>query len=381
MTLQKISSFKSLLESSEGVHLTAYLENRADLIQLKKQLREILITAQEYLHPVMKQDEEARFLEPIRALLEDTRLLKEMRGNIGIFRTQDAFRILNLPIEVENTCVVATSFHVKPLLRWMQMDREFLLVGLGRDSAVLYHGNQTSFKYLDEAVYPEAIVKANSEASYQDLKDKRKRKKVLDETMEWLSQWIEELTAKYKPILFLAGDKEMVSGLVGHLNYENLYPETVSSKFNESNVPELCAAVRLILRKEARTQLELALLEFHEANNLNIASKNIFQIARAAVQGKVKKLMITDGIKIFGKLNKRTGGLAIHPAHLDHEDDCLLDDLAQEVLAHGGEVIVVKNEDIPKGRPILAIVGKECENLAQTVHVGQQLTSDLSIPA
>ena len=57
--------------------------------------------------------------------------------------------------------------------------------------------------------------------------------------------------------------------------------------------------------------------------------KNIFQIAKAAVQGKIRKLIVADGIQIFGKLDKHTGGVSINPAHLDHEDDDLLDDLSQ----------------------------------------------------
>ncbi|MBY0383581.1 hypothetical protein K2X05_00350, partial [bacterium] len=35
-----------------------------------------------------------------------------------------------LPIDIENVSVVSTSFHVKPLLRWLQADREFLLLGI-----------------------------------------------------------------------------------------------------------------------------------------------------------------------------------------------------------------------------------------------------------
>ena len=70
----------------------------------------------------------------------------------------------------------------------------------------------------------------------------------------------------------------------------------------------------------------------------------------------MKKLIVASEIKIFGRLDKNTGGLAIHPFDLDHEDDDILDDLAQTVLASGGEVVVASKDDIPKGRPALAIV-------------------------
>ena len=61
-------------------------------------------------------------------------------------------------------------------------------------------------------------------------------------------------------------------------------------------------------------------------------------------------------MNIFGKINKDTGGLAIHPFHLDHEDDDILDDLAQAVIKYGGEVVVAPTDQIPSGRPILALL-------------------------
>ena len=56
---------------------------------------------------------------------------------------------------------------------------------------------------------------------------------------------------------------------------------------------------------------------------------------------------------------------------MDHEDDDILDDLAQIVLSQGGEVIVASKNEIPKGRPILAILddgGKEIEKIKNIRH-------------
>jgi hypothetical protein len=105
-------------------------------------------------------------------------------------------------------------------------------------------------------------------------------------------------------------------------------------------------------------------MEFYQAEDLNLAIKNIFQIAKAAIKGKVRKLVIADGINIFGKIDRKSGGLSIHPTHLDHEDDDILDDLAQEVLAQGGEVVVASRDEIPKGRPALAILERPDSELS-----------------
>jgi hypothetical protein len=142
MITLKQTTLKPLLESNEGVHLTAYLVHRGSLIDLKSQIRRVISEAYEYLSPVMTPAEKKHFLEPIDALLQDVRIFKQMKGHIGVFRNKDVFRVLNIPIDIKSSCQIATSFHVKPLLRWLQGDQEFLFLGLDRESAHLYMGSQ-----------------------------------------------------------------------------------------------------------------------------------------------------------------------------------------------------------------------------------------------
>jgi hypothetical protein len=356
MVVSKEKVLQPILKSSDGIHLTAYVPAWSNMIELRKKVREIAVIAEEYLSPVMSKNEISSFLEPIEKLTSDAGLLKNFIGNLAIFRTKNSIRILSVPIEVEFTCVVATTFHIKPLLRWVQQDKEFLFLGLSKNYASLYSGTQSSFSYLDDAIYPESLRRIGLNEGNESLKELRKKRTDLEATMKWLAGWVNDMTQKQKPTLFLAGDNHMVRLLAKHLKYENLYPESLYASFDESKTGEIRNIIRAILRKEARYRLEQALVEFWCAEDLNLAKKNIFQIAKAAVAGKVKKLIIADDFKIFGKLNKKTGCLSINPVDLDHEDDDILDDLAQTVLNYGGEVIVAKRDEIPKGRPILAIL-------------------------
>ena len=93
-----------------------------------------------------------------------------------------------------------------------------------------------------------------------------------------------------------------------------------------------------------------------------MTNKNIFQIAKAAIKGKIKKLIIAEEVSIFGKVDWYSGDLSIHPSHTNHEDDDILDDLAQEVLSHGGEVLVLPREEIPENRTILALLENDESN-------------------
>lgn len=365
LTSKKIT-LKPLLESAEGVHLTAYLVNRGTLVDLKSQLREAIDQAYEWLNPVMSVEERNKFLEPLDSLLMDARIFKQMKGNIGIFRNQDSFRVLNIPVEVEQTCQVATSFHVKPLLRWLQADQEFLLLGLEKDAAHLYLGSQDSFKLVDSILFPEKFKNKEYFGDYKSLKKARQRKLMEDETFTWLNDWISQLTKTSKPKLFVAGEKSMVEGLNRSLNYKNVVKAPIANYFSKNNVSEVCSTIRKILKADSKAAIEKALMEFRFAEEGNRTRKNIFQISRAVVQGRVRKLIVSDELSIFGKIDKKSGGLAIHPFDLDHEDDDILDDLAQMVLSQGGEVIVASRNEIPKGRPILAILDDDDKELEKT---------------
>lgn len=341
MLTSRQMTLKPLLDSKGGIHLTVYLVNRGNLIDIKSQIRVAMDEASEWLGAVMTSDERKKFLEPLDALLHDARIFKQMKGNIGLFKNETLFRVLNIPVDIEQSCQVATSFHVKPLLRWLQGDQDFLLLGLEKEKAFLYFGNGSSLKLVDSILFPETFKSA--------------------QTFNWLNEWILYLTKKSTPKLFVAGDSTLVKLLNQSLTYNNTVKTPIAHSFKNQNIIGICQNIRRILKSESNKSLEKALFEFKLAEEGHRAKKNIFQISKAVVQGKVRKLIVTDELNIFGKIDQSTGGLAIHPVDLDHEDDCILDDLAQMVLSQGGEVIIAKRNEIPKGRPILAILDEDTQ--------------------
>lgn len=364
MLTSKQMILKPILESKDGIHLSAYLVNRGNLIDLKSQLRTTINETSGWLDSAMTPEERKKFLEPLDALLLDARIFKQMAGNIGIFRNKDFFRILNIPVEVEQSCQVATTFHVKPLLRWLQTDREFLLLGIEKDSAHLYLGSQDSFKRIDSILFPDSFKDRGFLGGYLGLKESRRNRLRQAETFAWLNEWISELTTHSKPKLFVAGDKAQVERLNRSLKYPEAVNAAIANSFGPHNVHDICLNIRKLLKEESNKSLEKALLEFRFAEDDNRTRKNIFQIAKAVVEGRVQKLIVTDELSIFGRIDEKSGGLAIHPYDLDHEDDDVLDDLAQMVLSQGGEVVIAKRDEIPNGRPILAILedgGQELE--------------------
>jgi hypothetical protein len=350
---------KNILDSANGLHLTIYIKFDGNILNFRRKLTALLETPTAHLESVLTPEQLNKFLAPIEALARDNSLLKKMRGNIGVFRKNDLFRCVSLPIEIEETSVVADTFHIKPLLKWAQTDQEFLLIGLKYEGATLYKGTQSDFRKIDEAVYPEALRRYDDDGGYVSLKERRQQRAELQHTMEWLSLWVKDLTKNTKTTVFLAGSNDVVKAFIKNYQSAKLYPETIDGYFSENKAIDIIRNIRMILRLDSQIKISDSLNEFELAKNLKHTKTNIFQIARAALKGNVRKLVVAEDFSVFGKLDKHSGGVAIHATDMDHEDDCLLDDLAQTVLLNGGEVIVAKKSDIPNGKVIMAILNNE----------------------
>lgn len=359
MILEKKTILTPILSSTDGVHLTAYLSNDGELEDLKRQLNEVIEEARECLVPVQTSEQIKKFLEPLESLLADASLMKKMKDNIGLFRNANSFRILNIPIDVHSQCHVATTFHVKPLLKWMQVDHDFLILALNRESLHLYSGSQTQLYKVATVAMPDIFKQTYTTQLSRFRKASRQIRNDRESFFKWLSQWFAQKTENTNLKVFLVGDKFLIDGFLKHNKYDNVIESPVSYYFDESNMSEITDCIRRILKADARKVLENSLQEFRFADDENRAKKNIFQIAKAAVEGRIKKLIVAEGISIFGKIDKKTGGLSIHPFDLDHEDDDILDDLAQTVMANGGEVVVAPRQEMPKGRTALAILNNE----------------------
>ena len=363
MSSQKERELGPLLRSKDGLHLTIYLKNIGGLKDLRHQINHAIDLSREFLSSAVPVAEQAKFLDPLRNLSQDSGVLSGIKGNLGIFRNKDTFRVVSIPTDVEFTCIVATSFHIKPLLKWMQMDREFLLLGIEEGCAHLYSGSMYSIDRRDTVLFPEILRPDIDRNNYFSLKANAQRRAKLDQTAEWLNDWILDVTQGLKPQLYLAGPHKFTEALTKKIKYRHFKPEIIRHSFSQSQLGDVCSEIRARIRKDVQHLVELSLNEFLDAELYRKGERNLFQVAKAVWAGRVRKLIIADGVQLFGKVDKKTGGISLHETDLDHEDDDVLDDLAQHVLAKGGEVVVAQKDQIPPGRLALAILKDEPRKL------------------
>jgi hypothetical protein len=353
-------SLSSILRSKSGVHLSAYLKNDGNLENLRKKLGSYLEKAEEQLDPVLSHAEKTEFLRPLRELMFDAHTLREMRGNLALFRKENYFQCKALNTEIEEVCVLADTFHIKPIIKWAQVDQEFVLLTLGWEGFSGYQGSLNSFRKTHSMGLPKSLKKSKRPRLKQQFA------KVL------------EFIGDQERILFLAGNPELAAAFVKETQVENFYPQTLEPVNFPDGIDDICQKIRSVLTQDAEQRLKQTIQDFDVGGRMQTAKTSFFSIAREAVRGNVQKLIIAEDFHLFGKLDPLTGQVDIHPGDLDYKDDCLLDDVAQAVLLSGGEVVVAKQSEIPKEKPIMAFLNKppidlRADNLNFRKYIGVHL--------
>ncbi len=331
-----------LIASNKGIHISAYIENMGVQKDVKLQLREAVDTATEILEPVISETELKRLLSPIERLISDDRALKNLASNFAVFRTFETFRVLPIPTEIEQICVVSDSFHVKPLLSWVQADPEFLVFALDKTSVSIYAGSDKNVDFIDH-------YKHNAYAGEPTRKDFR-------DCFDRLNEWLKHQNVSQSKKIFIASQEKLGSKQIACIDLPNVY---LLNRNIGSNIKNIAEAARQKMKELNERELERNLIDFNFALAMEMTQNNIADIAKYAVKGEVAKLIIARDVNVFGKVNRTSGKLTINPFQLDHEDDDILDDLAQIVVQNGGKVITIDKDRIPGKRVAIAIRNQE----------------------
>jgi hypothetical protein len=83
---------------------------------------------------------------------------------------------------------------------------------------------------------------------------------------------------------------------------------------------------------------------------------DVSAVAAAAVQGRVRTLLVDADVVLPGVLDRETGAVTTVERTVAGVDD-LLDDIAEVVTSRGGEVVIVPSQEMPSGTGLAAIYG------------------------
>ena len=117
---------------------------------------------------------------------------------------------------------------------------------------------------------------------------------------------------------------------------------------------ELHARAWPIARIVLRENEERALEKYRRAAAAGRSSDRLEAIVREAQRGRVRRLFVALGVRVWGTVDRTTGRVHRTDAQQGSHDDDVLDDVAEAVIIRGGQVITVPRDRMPDGLDVVA---------------------------
>ncbi len=285
---------------------------------------------------------------------------------LAAFAARDFKAQFRLIDPVEELVIVASSFHVRPLIAQLQANRHFFLLTVSQKHSQLFRGSRLGLSpveigapaSLEDAIgvdQREHMVAQRSGATggrtrgifsgqgtggapaHEDL---LRYFRAIDERL-----WA-ELKHENAPLV-LACPLEYEPHFRAVSRYPHLATKFLHGNFEHSTVEQLHELAWPIAHEEAERNETRWIDEFGSFAAHGKGTSELSEIARFAVQGRVRELMLADGEHVWGNFDRATGALDIASPQAGPQGEDVLDDIAETVLQRGGHVLSLEKTRMP----------------------------------
>jgi hypothetical protein len=330
--------------------------------------------AREQLGGAMSASEAKKFMEPVEKLSTPT-FWTEHSAGLAVFHSRDHSAVYRLPVKFERTIVVSDSFHIRPLVRFLQSNQRYFLLSLSQNYVRLFKGSANGLGPVDIHALPRSLEDALG-------KEERERSihvhfgatggknpihggagKSDTSRDEDLLRFFRAVDAALWPILrdervplVLAAPQRELPMYRSITRYTHVAEKGLHGNFAEARMEDLHAKAWPIVQEIVDARMNEVRAQYDRLVSRSRALDEIRGIASYAVQGRVHQLLLERDSRLWGRLDKSSGSLELHGKDRAQGDDDVLDDLAEAVLLRGGDVFAVEKSRMPSKSPVAAIL-------------------------
>lgn len=313
----------------------------------------------------------AAMVETLRTLEESPHWEHSLDG-LAVFLSPDLAVAYRLPIEMPERVVIADSFHVKPLLRFLRANARYFVLSVSQNAVSLYEGSPFGAGTVDVRTLPQSLRDAIGVPEYDRAvtahgggmggvafhgrgPGKEETKEALLKYFRAIDKGLREFLRDERAPLLLASVRYYHPIYREANTYPHLLPEMLEGNYEHVNGDRIHAeAWPIVSDRFARQAAEWA-DRYRSLVGGGLASDDIDAIAVAAISGRVRTVLAAEGETVWGRLDRRTGAVTYHDRQIGAEDDDLVDDLCEECLKRGADVYVVPRDAMPTASPIAAV--------------------------
>lgn len=310
-----------------------------------------------------------RLLAPFDPML-DAAFWRGTLDGFAAFTANGYTRHFRVPAEVPERVIVSDTFHVRPLIRYLQSQRRWYVLCLAGNEVRFFEATATGLAAKNVPDMPRTPEDADIVTSEKPGLSSHssggghlvqhggsEARSASEDRARWfraIDQAVCRLLRDEQAPLVLAGVSRVLGAYRSVSRYPNLVSTNVEGNFVRAKPEDLFARAAPAATAALRTRESEAVDEYQRMNGAMRSSDDLTVIAAAAVQGRVRRLMIERGRTVRGSFDRVTGEVKKRAAREDAYGDDVLDDLAGAVLVRGGEVFVVEKPRMPTKSPVAA---------------------------
>lgn len=321
-------------------------------------------------------------LGELKQLIKTPPFWSYQSNTLVIYLAPDFLRLLRLPINAKDAVITGRNFYLRPLFRMTQGNGVYFVLTLSRKSSTLYACTRDTISQLDfeplpsmpevlELVEDEAQIQfhTGSQPTIGGNSGGRRRaamffghgggpEKIDVRTTEYfraLDEAVCDILGLQETPLVLAGDGPLHSLYRNESRYPNVMQSGIDGNFETGDEQKLHAESWPIVRSVFEDDSNSALRRFNEIGDRDLVLDTLLPLIPAAHFGAVDTLILASDAWARASYNPESIELEIGKESAYGLDE-LYDLAARATFQNGGTVIIVEREELPAGKPAVAIL-------------------------
>lgn len=314
--------------------------------------------------------------------LQDTSLWGSLTQGAAAFFGPGVDRVYRLDTPTSTETVVSDTFHTRPLLRTLLEPQHYWVLVLDPKQTRLYEvsGRQiqpvhmgavaTNVEGAIDQPYPPQQQDRNRQmpSGGQDTSvhgfgpGRDVRPNLLRQFAQVLDTGLRDMLQGNTDPIILCGLEQISSIFRSVTRLENLGAQGLLESVTHLSANEILEKTRPLAGQFAEQKIAESLAVWEREYGRGLGEIDLQQIARRTLMGQVRILFIEQGRRVYGTLDRNTGEITLEQPNGDAVEGAgdgqpdILDDLAEFVIARGGEALVLPAERMPSQTGAAAVL-------------------------
>ena len=365
LTLEK---FQQLIQHQAKLSLSIYMptvtagsEVRQNSVRFKNLVSEADKRLEESGMSTLDRKE---YLKPVKNLVESREFWEKQRQGLAVFLSKDLFESYRLPLDVSESVMLDTRFHLKPLVPLFVENELFYLLALSRKQIRLFAGTRFDLAEiplpgiptsLEEALQfddPESELQYQAGASgatdsgavYHGHHPESDQNENIKRFFQLIDQGVMEAIGGETDPLILAGLKYLHPIYKDANSYSSVLDEGVYKNTDQGDLKEIQIEAWKIMEKKL-TKSQQDVLDTYYASDTKMTSNDLEDILPAAVHARIDTLLVDLSRETWGIYDRERDLVQrISPEAPESRD--LLDQAVIHTLLNGGDVYPISASEI-----------------------------------